>query len=362
MMKQALKSAELVTLKSKGIPPRTSQMQHELPIAKPSSQCHSPTIVESARLKINLIARTNGVGLDRDVDLVAEILKEAGHEITRSHCRDAPLWHRWRIGSARFDFNIFMERIFPRWISHASQNIIIPNQERFPERHLQLLKKIDHILCKSRHSLEIFSKHHPSCHLSSFTSKDLYQPQVPFSQNTFLHLAGRSTLKGTETILALWEKHPEWPELLLLQHKENAPKSVPPNVTLRTDYIPTDELNRIMNTHRLHLCPSLSEGWGHYIVEAMACQATVLTTDGPPMNELVTPQRGHLIKVASHDARHLGTNFMVDPADLEKIISELLQTSSPDLQNKGLLARKWFLTNDRNFRENLPRLIKSLAP
>ena len=312
-------------------------------------------------LKINLIARTNGVGLDRDVDLVAETLENSGHTVTRSHCRKVPFWHRWLPREPRFDLNIFMERIFPRWLGHAYTNIIIPNQERFPGRHLGLLKKIDHILCKSRHALEVFSKHHSSCHFSGFTSKDLHDASVTREEKSILHLAGRSTLKGTEAVLALWRKHPEWPSLLLLQHKDNAPESVPENVSLRTDYIPDEELNDIMNRHRIHLCPSLSEGWGHYIVEAMACEAIVITTNGPPMNELVTEERGHLVDIASSKPRHLGTNFKVDEAHLEQVISSLLDAPSEGILSKGKKAREWFLSNDKNFRHTLSALLESLC-
>lgn len=312
-------------------------------------------------LKINLIARTNGVGLDRDVDLVAGILEDAGHSITRSHCRGISFWSRWLPQSPRFDLNIFMERIFPRWISQAETNLIIPNQERFPKRHLGLLKKIDHVLVKSRHAREIFTPLHPSVHFTGFTSKDLHDTSISRQEKSFLHLAGRSTLKGTESVLRLWEKHPEWPNLLLLQHKDNAPEAVPENVTLRTDYIPDEELNRMMNQQQVHLCPSLSEGWGHYIVEAMACRAVVITTDGPPMNELITNDRGFLVGASSTEPRHLGTNFMVDESQLEQTIQEVIDSPQSDLLNKGEQAREWFLSNNKTFRENLPAKIESLC-
>lgn len=334
--------------------------RNELPIAKLYRQCHPPQVVAKPPLKINLIARTNGVGLDRDVDLIAEILESKGHQITRSHCRDIPFWNRWIPKTPSFDLNLFMERIFPAWISSAAVNGLIPNQERFPERHLKRLQNIDHILCKSAHALEVFSPHHSSCHLTGFTSTDLHQDHSQETPPTFLHLAGRSTLKGTETILALWEKHPEWPPLLLIQHKDNAPESVPANVTLRSDYLSSDELRSLMNEKLVHLCPSLSEGWGHYIVEAMSCEAVVITTDGPPMNELVGPDRGYLAKVATTGPRHLGTNFRVDPGDLEQLISQILQNSPEELETLGRNARAWFQTNDKHFRESFPALIEDL--
>lgn len=41
--------------------------------------------------------------------------------------------------------------------------------------------------------------------------------------------------------------------------------------------------------HPIHVCASEREGFGHYINEARAAGALVVSTDHPPMNELITP-------------------------------------------------------------------------
>ena len=151
---------------------------------------------------INIIARTNGVGLDRDVDLVHDCLTAAGHEVSVSHCRAISPLRAVFPGRATYDANIFLERVFPRWLGSAHTNLLIPNQERFPERHIGRLKKIDHILCKSRHAEEIFSKHGKT-EFIGFTSTDMLDETANKDYQSFFHLAGRSTLKGTETILKL---------------------------------------------------------------------------------------------------------------------------------------------------------------
>ncbi|MDF1738949.1 MAG: glycosyltransferase [Verrucomicrobiales bacterium] len=311
--------------------------------------------------KINIIARRNGVGLDRDVDLLHDVLSAAGFEVTISHCRGISPFRHLFPRKAEFDANLFVERIFPRWFGSAPVNIVIPNQERFPKRHLPLLRRMDHVLAKTAHGDEIFSRHVPETHLVRFSSPDLFDPAVSKNEShSCLHLAGRSTLKGTETVLALWKKHPEWPQLTLIQCRENAPESVPDNVTLLTDYLSDEEIRRHLNANPIHLCPSLSEGWGHYIVEAMSCGAVVVTTDGPPMNELITEKRGVTVPFHKSEPRHLGTNFFVDPDALESKLEALFKSPPESLKKTGDAAKEWFASNDQQFRETLARTVKGI--
>ncbi|MDA9831021.1 glycosyltransferase [Akkermansiaceae bacterium] len=311
-------------------------------------------------LHLNLIARTNGVGLDRDVDLIHQVATAAGHKVTISHCREISLFSQWLGRKNIFDTNIFLERIFPRWLGSAKTNILIPNQERFPHRHLPRLKKIDHVFCKSKHALAVFSQHHPSCLYTGFTSANLDQPAVPRRSRGILHLAGRSTLKGTATVLALWKKRPDWPVLTLLQHKDNAPEEVPQNVKLITNYLSQEDIVTLINEHPIHLCPSLSEGWGHYIVEAMSCGATVITTDGPPMNDLIQPDRGILVNAPENEPRHLGTNFKVAPDALESAINQALSLSDKNRTSIADHARSWTRENHRQFAERFTQALSKL--
>lgn len=306
---------------------------------------------------INIIARTNGVGLDRDVDLVHDCLKTAGHDVTISHCRSISPLRTIFPGKPKFDANIFLERIFPRWLGTAHKNFLIPNQERFPKRHTNRLTKIDRILCKSRHAEAIFSQYGQTDYIG-FTSEDMLDETVKKDYQSCFHLAGRSTLKGTETILKLWKKHPEWPELTLIQCQENAPENVPDNVRLISEYIPHEEIKHHLNAHGIHLCTSLSEGWGHYIVEALSCRSVVITTDAPPMNELVSPAIGIPVPYSTSEPRHLGTNFFIDADKLEKNISQLLLMPTEQKETYGKGARAWFEQNSQTFQEHFPSIIE----
>ena len=290
------------------------------------------------------------MGLDRDSSLLAGVLGGLGTETLSPRLRNPG-----DLFSAKYaaDAAFHIERVAPWWRRKAGRHFLIPNQERFPERLLPRLKMVDRVLCKSRHAEDIFSRHHADVRFIGFTSEDRGMPGAEPDYGRFFHLAGRSTLKNTELLLTLWAAHPESPLLTLVQHPENAPASVPGNVELVARYLDDDGLRLLQNSCGIHLCPSLSEGWGHYIVEAMSCAAVTVTTAAPPMDELVTPERGIIVPFSHSEPRHLGKNFHADPAELEAAIKHLIAMPEAAKRMLGEAGRKWFLENDRTFANRL---------
>jgi glycosyltransferase involved in cell wall biosynthesis len=305
-----------------------------------------------------ILGRRNGVGLDQDAKLLACALEARGVTVSAPRIRSLTdaLSPRYRA-----DVAFHLERVAPRWwMGKARRHILIPNQERYPQRLVGRLARMDAILCKTRHAEAIFRKLHGRVSHLGFTSPDrLLEDAVP-DYSRFIHVAGRSTLKNTALLLDLWRKHSEWPRLTLIQHPENAPSSVPDNVELIARRVTDDELRDMQNDRGIHLCPSLSEGWGHYIAEAMSCRAVTLTTDGPPMNELVAAGRGVVVPVSHTEPRHLGTNFHADPTALEAAIRELIAMPDERKKQLGAAAREWYLENHRAFTARVAALETAL--
>jgi glycosyltransferase involved in cell wall biosynthesis len=294
-----------------------------------------------------ILGRRNGVGLDQDAALLTRALEARGVAVSSPRLRNPG-----DALSARFraDVAFHLERVAPWWWRRqARTHVLIPNQERYPERLLGKLARIDLVLCKTRHAEEIFRGHHQRVEYLGFTSPDRLDPASRPDYRKFFHIAGRSTLKNTGLLLELWAKHPDWPGLTLVQHPDNAPRSVPANVELLSRRVDDAELRSLQNAHGIHLCPSLSEGWGHYIAEGMSCRAVVVTTDAPPMNELVSPERGVLVPFHRSERRHLGTNFFADPAALEAVIASLSDMTEERKILLGNAAREWFEENHRRF-------------
>lgn len=316
---------------------------------------------------VNLIAWNNGVGLTRDLYLVAGALQAAGIDVAVTALRRGKLrkWFRPAYVRTRANLrhlagdmsthrlNIMFERVRPEYLPFARRNVLIPNPEWFLPEDSAHLPAIDRVFVKTRHAEPMFrALGRPVRHVG-FTGEDHHDPAVP-RERAFFHLAGRSSGKGTETLLAAWRRHPQWPRLTVVQNPRTAKPGTPAdNIVHRVDYIDNAELRLLQNTHRFHLCASEAEGFGHYIVEAMSVGAIALTTDGAPMNELVTTQRGLLIPYTHTDTQHLATTYFVDEAGVEAAVAHAMTLSDTECSALGANARAFYLENDRRFRERI---------
>jgi glycosyltransferase involved in cell wall biosynthesis len=256
--------------------------------------------------------------------------------------------------------NVFFEAVDPLQLGRARVNCLVPNPEWFRQRWRPYLAALDLVLCKTRMADAVFSALGCRTAVTGFTSVDRLEPGAAMDYGRFFHLAGRSVLKGTDTLVALWARHPEWPMLTVIQHPANASRVRAANVAYRCEYLDDAVLRREQNAHGVHLCPSEAEGFGHYIVEALSCRAVVVTTDAPPMNEHVTRDRGLLAGCTVAGAHHLGTRYAVDPASLERGIEQVLATDAAAKRRLGDHARAWYEDSARAFRRRLVEVLRDV--
>jgi glycosyltransferase involved in cell wall biosynthesis len=264
-------------------------------------------------------------------------------------------------GVQRWDINLMLERVRPEYLATAHRNVLLPHPEWFDQRDREWLPRLDRVFALTRHAVPIFERLGRRVQYTGFTSEDRLDRSVP-RERAFFHLAGRSANKGTDTLLALWRRHPEWPRLTVLQSPRAARQPVSaPNIVHRVDYIADDELRRIQNRHRFHVCPSETEGFGHYLVEAMGVGAVVVTLDAPPMNEMVTRERGALVPFSRTGTQSLATTYFYDEAAMESVVDRLLATPDAEFEQMGAAARAWFEDNDRAFKARILQAVRALA-
>lgn len=318
--------------------------------------------------RIRLISRENGVGLSRDLDLMRRILAPVADaeriglgSTSRARLQQSRLWLQ-RVLHGKLPLQLFSERVYPRCLALAERNMLLPNPEWFLPRWHPWLQKFDLVLCKTRHAERIFGSLGCNTRYIGFTSEDRLLPEVP-RQRVFFHLAGRSKAKGTEVLLQTWCRHPEWPLLIVVQNPRSAQAQVTAhNIDHRIAELDDAELRRLQNQCLFHLCPSESEGYGHYVMEALSVGAVTLTTDGEPMNELVNAQRGLLMVPARRVKQDLVWRYYVDAASIEHAVERSLLLADSTLQVLSRQAREYFADNDRAFTRRFQQLIVEQLP
>lgn len=120
-----------------------------------------------------------------------------------------------------------------------------------------------------------------------------------------------SIQKGTSRVLNCWLSRSDLPMVHihiaadLYQHFLNLygkRLEEAKNIQLHKGKLDTITFGKIIAEASFFLCPSIMEGYGHYINQARASGGLILTPNIPPMNELITPSSGVLIDASSSAA------------------------------------------------------------
>lgn len=128
----------------------------------------------------------------------------------------------------------------------------------------------------------------------------------------------------------------------------------------------------ILSQSDIHLCPSLVEGFGHIINQGRRAAAIVITTDAPPMNELIDAKCGVPLSGSPgksvqemmpwlHLQKEQKIITSVVSADaISDAIHESLGMSSENAKKLGDAARKRYEADRKTFLENVKKVFAVL--
>jgi len=300
-------------------------------------------------LKIHVFSVHNGKGLETSRNILMSALDALGHETIAKdlyeHC-DGDF----------ADINIFFEIINEDWLSQAPLNWFIPNPECYLQE-LSVLDSIDLILCRTHEVERIFQALNKRTYYLGFTSRDCRIPRIKKDWKSCLHLAGSSVFKGTEAIKQAWRSQPNMPRLSIVAHYDISPFKQQ-NIAWITSKMPLASVRELQNRSGIHLCLSETEGFGHYLMEAMSTGAVVITTDAPPMNEFIQDKRC-LVPYRESTPFQLSTRYFADPGELTQKIREL---THQELNTIGDQNRRVYLQKTEEFYENLQKIFELDKP
>ncbi|ETL30260.1 hypothetical protein L917_16576 [Phytophthora nicotianae] len=224
-------------------------------------------------------------------------------------------------------FNHYWDDVpsMPRWPKDKPV-YLMPNIEMY-ELTAAHYWKVDVVLCKTQECYDrvtrwyeqegnprgasVFYTKHTSSDQAHFARKRMGDRVIrpkDFSDIKFIHTAGTSSAKGTRELLECWVFVPGLPQLdvyiddkpfdLLFKPKfKRYLKFSRSPVSIHVGLLERSKFTKLTADTTFFMCPSVSEGYGHYINQARAAGAVVVTTDLSPMNELITNDTGFLIPV-----------------------------------------------------------------
>ncbi len=267
-----------------------------------------------------------------------------------------------------FSLNIHNERLFPRHFAFAQKNCIMPNLEWITDKDFDKITLIDFVFAKTLHTHTFFDGSGVCSRHLGFTSTE--PESLLFDKDReFFHVAGDNPWKGTKIILETWLKHPEWPLLHvvcrnlkeLLSEFDFRRLTRLKNVRIYSSFLTDQTLKKLQNKCLFHLCPSQHEGYGHSIVEGLACGAIVFTTDAPPMNELVHKDWGYLVTVSFKKKQRQDFRYFISAEDLEVKISAGLSADISTIRRMQETGRDQYCKNCDEFHVRFARLAEELA-
>lgn len=263
-------------------------------------------------MDVALISPKNGVGLQKEGELLSSILPNMTWYDGRT--MDQAYYRR------RHTHVIFGEVIRPSYLqSRAASYYVLPDAEWFHAGWHQYKGRFVGAICKTRQAVLSFAKRGWKTFDIGFTSQDKYRPEVPRRDDVIGFFPGLSMYKNHQIVIETWKRYPDLPPLHIYTPKTEYAGYVGgnSNIQLILGYLSDEEYAIAQNRYIFHLCPSNAEGFGHYIHEPLSCDATVITTNGAPMNEEVTT---NLIPINSTRALAMGLYHTITPEALYKAV------------------------------------------
>jgi hypothetical protein len=254
------------------------------------------------------------------------------------------------------------------------------NQEMTP-LNLPTFRAIDVFLCKSVYAQMLINKIAASVSLkcrallTKHTTEEI-SPIHSKDYNLIVHFAGKSWLKNTTKVISTWLENKGYlqfgsPVLVITcrdrclvdsdellrelavnftEHRDGSLRHITyPNIRIYKT-IPEEKYKHYLSTAGFFLCPSQVEGFGHYINEGRSSGAVVITTNAPPMNELIDNTSGILVEISGdreNDGLPGSKDFVVTKEAIHDAIVAAKSLPIDNLRQLGRVARKRYEEDTR---------------
>lgn len=238
----------------------------------------------------------NAVGERKDFELILDSLKNICKIIVfdESNCAESSYINGVKnylfdedTNQTIIDVGIFSNVFYnPNCMENIKTKILILNEEWLQYQNLADVSNYDHVIVKSQYAKKLVSPFNRNVKTLYFWSIDRYDSSIQ-EQKKQLHLAGLSIQKGTESVV-------NRKNITVIDASNRFAGSA---CNYINHYLSEEEVNTYMNSHNLHICPSLYEAHGHYMFEGLSCGKSIICTRIPVWEECLDPDMVNFIDV-----------------------------------------------------------------
>lgn len=314
-------------------------------------------------MRVAIVTNTdNGKGLQRDAEILTPLMAIAGCEVSPVHYMKAKT-----PPPGSFDVAIFLEVAPPRFFDCAPVRWLVPNPEWWEPG--DSIAPFHRVLCKTADAERIFRQRADAggrvrfLGFESACRRAVADPDVainarPDRRLEFLHVAGGSSVKGTQTILEAWERFG-------IPHRMTVVTSLqfrtPRNraVTVMTGRVPEARLVELQRSIICHLQPSEYEGFGHVLHEGLSAGACVLTTDAEPMRS--ADGVADLVRIHASHPMKSARAWKVSPESVAEAVARVAARSSEWFEDVRVGAIRAFEASRAAFRDLLAAFLAEVG-
>lgn len=234
----------------------------------------------------------------------------------------------------------------------------------------------DFLICNTKRHYFVF-KDHPQCYYVPWgTDTDLFMPKEKENKKlTFFHSAGMSNRKGTSFVVNAFIEGNIYKKAKLIIHtQKNFEKNFGYSINELNQYNieiieKTVTAPGLYYLGDIYVYPTMLDGLGLTMYEALSSGLPIITTNNPPMNEVVNNNVGYLVDVDYFRSRSDGYYWPLSIIDQHSLIEAMnfyinkrseLNTLKSIARKEALYKWKWSDRKEeiKNIFENTKIIVK----
>lgn len=186
----------------------------------------------------------------------------------------------------------------------------------------------DFLICNTKRHYSVFKKHPQSYYVPWGTNIELFKPKDSTNEElTFFHSSGMSTRKGTKYLINAFINGEIYRNAKLIIHSQKNFERTFGYDKAKLEKYNIKVIERTVSAPGLYclgdvyVYPTLLDGLGLTMYEALASGLPVITTNNAPMNEVINSKVGYLVDVKEFRSRSDGYYWPLSIPEEESLIN-----------------------------------------